>query len=511
MIVVLQTSVKPDSVTQAPEPPMKINVKQVLDKLSFRHLEEAPYAIVLIADGDTLPALPHANLVRAHLERLRNRKSDRIVVSLPTSAGTQLILGRVKETLSEFELLSLARRLITPLSEFNAQDIVVATAGLNRKTAERGLNAVVLATLAAAHPLEEFKSTASPKSPLRSISVVHPARLDLQATQIAARANNLARTLTALPPNELTPAKYRVRVAALARAHGWSMKFLGEKELKKRGAGAFLAVSRGSPERDAGVVRLHYTPRRKTRKPGLALVGKGICFDTGGMNLKPARHMHGMHEDMAGSAVALAGLLALSEMKVDFPVTCWLALAQNHIGPNAYKQNDVVKAANGLSIEIVHTDAEGRMVLADTLHLASAEKPGLIVDYATLTGSCIAALGTTYSGVFTTDASLREAAVRAGELSGERVWPFPMDGDYDTALESTVADIRQCTLDNEADHILAARFLSRFIANGPRWLHVDLSAINHKGGLAQIPTEGTGFGVRFTLALLGVLKLVQRT
>jgi leucyl aminopeptidase len=502
MIVVLQTSVKPDTVTQTPEPPMKINVKQSLERLQSRHLEQAGYAIVLVPESEPLPALPHANRVRAQLARLRNRKTDRCVVDLPTAAGTKLIVGRVKATLSEFELLGLARRLVSALGEYSATDVMLSTAGMNKATAERGLLALVSAALAAAHALTEFKSTPSPASPLRAISVVHPARLDLRATQIAANANNLARTLTALPPNELTPRKYRERLAPLARQHGWSVKFYGERDLKRAGAGAFLAVAQGSPDRDAGILKLCYEPRRRGKKPALALVGKGICFDTGGMNLKPARHMHGMHEDMAGSAVAVGVLQALTELKVDYPVRCWLALAQNHIGPHAYKQNDVVKAANGLSIEIVHTDAEGRMVLADTLHLAGADKPGLIVDYATLTGSCIAALGTSYSGVFTHDEKLREAAIAAGRRSGERVWPFPMDGDFDSALESQVADIKQCTLDNEADHILAARFLSRFVAAGTRWLHVDLSAISHKGGLAHIPTDVTGFGVRFTLALL---------
>jgi leucyl aminopeptidase len=288
----------------------------------------------------------------------------------------------------------------------------------------------------------------------------------------------------------------------LARDEDWKLDFLDQATLRRKHAGAFLAVAQGSPQADAGILHLRYQPARRTRKPALALVGKGICFDTGGMNLKPARHMHGMHEDMAGSAVALGTLLALSRLKVDFPVDCWLALAQNHIGPNAYKQNDVVRAANGISIEVVHTDAEGRMVLADTLYLASRERPALLLNYATLTGSCIQALGTNYSGVFTTDERLRNAAIAAGRDSGERVWPFPMDGDYDALLESQIADIKQCTLDNEADHILAARFLTRFVDPAVRWLHVDLSAVNRKGGLAHVPTDTTGFGVRFTLELL---------
>jgi leucyl aminopeptidase len=274
------------------------------------------------------------------------------------------------------------------------------------------------------------------------------------------------------------------------------------KKLKRLGAGAFVAVAQGSPEPDAGILHLRYTPHAKARKESLALVGKGICFDTGGTNLKPARHMHGMHEDMEGSAVALGTLLALTELKVDYPVDCWLALAQNHIGPNAYKQNDVVKAANGKTIEVMHTDAEGRMILADTLYFASKQKPGLIIDYATLTGSCVAALSTRLSGAFTNRSQWIPDLIKAGEDSGERVWPFPLPEDFKSSLKSDIADIKQCTLDNDADHILAAIFLKEFIEGDPAWVHIDLSAGNHKSGLAHIPTDVTGFGVRVSLQFI---------
>ena len=180
----------------------------------------------------------------------------------------------------------------------------------------------------------------------------------------------------------------------------------------------------------------------------------------------------------------------------------WLALARNQIGPKAYTQNDVVRACNGVSIEIVHTDAEGRMVLSDTLALASRTEPSLLLDYATLTGACVVALGSRYSGAFTRDTTLAKAVIAAGVHSGERVWPMPVDADYDEAIESQVADVKQCIVESEADHILAARFLGRFVPDAVPWVHVDLSAAEHKGGLAHVPTDVTGFGVRFTLDLL---------
>jgi leucyl aminopeptidase len=211
--------------------------------------------------------------------------------------------------------------------------------------------------------------------------------------------------------------------------------------------------------------------------------------------------MAGMHEDMNGSAVALGILLAATRAKLPVAVDCWLAIAQNHISPRAYKQNDVVTALNGTTIEIVHTDAEGRMVLADTLTLAARGKPDVIVDFATLTGSMHTALGDRYSGFFATSDELAQQAFDAASESGERLARFPMDDDYDEALDSPVADVKQCTLEGGADHILAARLLKRFTGDRP-WIHMDLSASSTKGGLGVVGTDVTGFGVAWGCTLL---------
>jgi leucyl aminopeptidase len=231
-------------------------------------------------------------------------------------------------------------------------------------------------------------------------------------------------------------------------------------------------------------------------------VGKGICFDTGGNNLKPFKSMLNMHEDMQGSAVALGILLSLSRLDYKHPVDCWLAITENRIGPSAYKSRDVVTAVNDTSIEVIHTDAEGRMALADTLALACTEKPAMILDYATLTGTCIYALSSRYSGVFSNRGDLYPVLENAGRQSGERVWGFPMDKDFDEAIQSKVADVAQCSLDNDGDHILAARFLSRFVDAKIPWVHVDLAAGHNKSGLGLVPTEVTGFGVRYTVSVL---------
>jgi leucyl aminopeptidase len=320
------------------------------------------------------------------------------------------------------------------------------------------------------------------------------------ALKAQAKGNLLCRELTVLPPNTLTPANYRARIGKLAQQHGWALEEFDLKKLRKMGAGAFVAVAQGSADVDAAIVHLSY--KNPKAKQTIALVGKGICFDTGGHNLKPARYMNNMHEDMNGSAVALGILLAATESKLPVNIDCWLALAQNHISPKAYKQNDIVTALNGTTIEVVHTDAEGRMVLADTLTLASRAKPNLMIDFATLTGSMAAALGARYSGVFATSDELAQRAVSVGKQSGERLCVFPQDEDYEAALDSKVADIKQCTLDGEADHILATRFLKRFVEKNVPWLHVDLSASRCEGGLGIIAHEVNGFGVAWGLGML---------
>ena len=183
-------------------------------------------------------------------------------------------------------------------------------------------------------------------------------------------------------------------------------------------------------------------------------------------------------------------------------IDCWLAITENEIGPRAYRPQEVVRAANGVTIQVVHSDAEGRMVLADTLALASRERPAFLLDFATLTGACVNALTERYSGAFTNRPELHDWLQRIGRTSGERVWCFPMDEDFDSDLESPIADVLQCALEGKGDHILAARFLSRFVPEALPWVHLDLAASDRKGGLAHVPTEFTGFGVRYASRLL---------
>lgn len=449
--------------------------------------------------------VPHGRtLGLRHARQAANASGEAWATDLPNRRSTRAVHLPLGERTSPFELLTAARRAIELALENNPKELLVSLHGVAPGLAAQCAEALASAALARGIPLPSAKRITPPASKLGRLRVHgRGAVLDAARLRAEAEGNGLVRQLAVLPPNELTPGRYRERVALLAGDRGLRYEFHDLAALKRRGAGAFLAVVQGSPAGDAGIVHLGYRPRGARRDtPRVALVGKGLCYDTGGVNLKSARHMYGMHQDMTGSAVALASLLTLQALEVPFAVDAWLALATNQVGPDAYQPNDVVRAADGTSIEVVHTDAEGRMVLADTLLLATAGKPTLTIDYATLTGTCIYALGKGYSGIFTNRPALLNLLLEAGQSSGERVWPFPLDADYDKALESNVADIRQCASDGEADHILAARFLSRFVQNDAPWIHLDLSSAHRKGGLAHIASDETGFGVRYTCHLL---------
>jgi leucyl aminopeptidase len=371
-------------------------------------------------------------------------------------------------------------------------------AEVSRKVTER----LCAAVLAAGFALPHFKAKNNPQS-VKSLKVFGlDDRIDLDRTVAEAAGNDLARWLTAMPPNKLDASEYLRILRDLAKLNNWQFRKYSVAELKKIGAGAFLAVAQGNADDSAAIVRLRHRPKSKTAKPDLSLVGKGIIFDTGGTNLKPFQSMLEMHIDMGGSAVAVGTLLSISRLKLPVAVDCWLAITENRTGPNAYKSQDVVTAANGKTIQTIHTDAEGRMVLADTLTLACREKPGLVIDFATLTGACINAVTQRYSGVFTNRQKWQPILKKTGAECGERVWPFPVDKEFLEDLKSETADIKQCSPSASGDHILAASFLNEFVDKKVPWIHLDLSACTRKGGLAHIPSEITGFGVRYTMSLI---------
>jgi leucyl aminopeptidase len=495
-------------------PESKIVVRRRPVATSEASINRADAAAFIVADRDVtgaLAGLPYAALwTSLHRRTRRSGKTPLLVTRLPNERHTIAAVGFLPRGASAFVRLELAGRVMRELQQPGVVTMQCHAAGFEPDEMPEILEAMASAALAAASPMPQRKSRPAPPPALKSIDL-HGARPgDVEFAVASAAGNHLARWLATLPPNELDCVSYRRALAALARREGWTFRFYDERALSRLGAGAFLAVSRANAHRGAGIVRLGYRPRSRRARHCVGLVGKGICFDTGGINLKSHKGMYPMHGDMQGSAVAVGTLLALSRRHVPLAIDCWLALTENEIGPRAYRPQEVVQAMNGVTIQVVHSDAEGRMVLADALALAARAKPDLLLDFATLTGACVNALTERYSGAFTTHAALASAVQDAGRMSGERIWCFPMDEDFDAELESPVADVMQCTADSKGDHILAARFLSRFVPPSIPWVHVDLSSSERKGGLAHVPTEFTGFGVRLANRLLGETGLFGR-
>ncbi len=470
----------------------------------FQTLPASPLAthlLVLAPKSKTLPkGLPYGDLLATVLKRRSMKVNELLKSPVSANAGNGALVAWAMLDVEKdtFALQTQVRKALQLLLEENPKELSIVVLG-DETQRKHAAELAVFGAWINGSPLPVHKKNAERK-PLQIIELYGYAdKKAFDSIKTMATGNLLCRELTVLPPNELTPGQYRARVKKLALANGWKHEEFDMKALRKMGAGAFVAVAQGSDPEDAAIVHLSY--KHPKAKQTIALVGKGICFDTGGHNLKPSKYMHNMHEDMNGSAVVLGILLAATQSKLPVNLDCWLALAQNHISPKAYKQNDIVTALNGTTIEVMHTDAEGRMVLADTLTLASRRKPDMMIDFATLTGSMAMALGARYSGVLGNRDELVQRAVSVGKQSGERLCAFPLDEDYEAALDSKVADIKQCTLDGEADHILAARFLMRFV-DGTPWLHVDLSASRCEGGLGIAATEVTGFGVAWGLGML---------
>jgi leucyl aminopeptidase len=486
-------------------------VPAVLDRsVSAAELDALLCIVPYPGSAAALRSLPESARWQALAARSPARAGTVRTTTLSNRRQTLAVLGYLAAGASAFERLALAGRMLKEAAARTPQTIGIVVPG-TAAGARATLEALFAACCAHAFALPRFRTAVPGERRLERVVLLGPRGLDLRYATAAARGTNLVRWLTALPPNMLSAAGYRQVITALSRKHRLTMRWLDERALQRLGANAFLAVSAANEEDGAGIVHLQYRPARRARgaRPDVALVGKGIVFDSGGVNLKAHRSMLDMHTDMAGSAVALATLIALAELRAPLAADAWLAITENRIGPHAYKPQDVVRAANGVTIQVIHSDAEGRMVLADTLALAGRTRPHLLLDFATLTGACVYALTERMSGVFTNRVALAPALTLAGQDSGERVWNFPFDSDYDADLESKVADVVQCAVEGKGDHILAARFLSRFVPEAVPWAHVDLAAATRSGGLGHVNTDVTGFGVRFALELLLRRKAAQ--
>ena len=348
------------------------------------------------------------------------------------------------------------------------------------------------------------------KAPLKTITVVTPAARDRGVRAAVKRAiaigeaTTYTRDLVNQPPNELYPATFAAEVKRRAVGTGVKVSVLDESGLARGAFGGHLTVGSGSAQ-GPRLVTLRYTPAKATKH--IAFVGKGITFDSGGLTIKPKAGMTTMKCDMAGAAAVASAVFAIAELGLPVEISAYLCLAENMPGSGACRPGDVVTIRGGKTVELNNTDAEGRMVLADGLALASEKKPDLIVDIATLTGAAVMALGDRTAAFMSNDDALRDQIKVIADAAGEPFWPFPLLEDIHPTLESPVADLLQS---GPTGVIFAGWFLSEFIGNAKNgqpipWAHLDIAgpAFNDKSAWGYTPAQGTGFGVR---TLVGIAE-----
>ena len=325
------------------------------------------------------------------------------------------------------------------------------------------------------------------------------ARVAVAAGQALGDAVNFARDLVNCPPNDLSATVLANAAAEQAKHLGLACKVLDKKAIEKAGMPLLLAVNRGSTE-EPRFVHLSYKPEGAAAAK-VAFVGKGLTFDSGGLCLKPADAMLDMKNDMAGAAATIAIVLAAARLKLPVEVHGIVASTDNMISGNAYRPGDVFPSREGKTVEIINTDAEGRLVLADALAYATEQKPDYIIDHATLTGACLVALGNYRAALFANDDGLGKAYEAAAEASGERFWRMPLDEELRDQLKSTIADLKH-TGSRYGGSITAALFLREFVGKH-RWAHLDIAGPAYLPDSRGIhPKGGTGFGVLTAIEFL---------
>ncbi|ERS56525.1 leucyl aminopeptidase [Corynebacterium sp. KPL2850] len=326
------------------------------------------------------------------------------------------------------------------------------------------------------------------------------AREELEAAKITAESVLIARDLVNTPSNLLYPESYADFLSAQAEEVGLDVEILDEKALKKQGFGGITAVGRGSA-RPPRLVRLSWSPKKA--KKHVALVGKGITFDTGGISLKPGSGMWDMISDMGGSAAMAASIIAAAKLNLPVKITATLPLAENMPGDNATRPGDVITHYGGITSEVLNTDAEGRLVLADAIARASEDKPDFLIETATLTGAQMVALGGRTAGVMGSE-DFRDRMASIGREVGENAWAMPLLEEHDESVKSASADIRNINAKREGGMEYAGTYLKHFVGEGIEWAHIDVAgpSFNTTGAYGYTPKMGTGVPTRTVIAAL---------
>lgn len=371
-----------------------------------------------------------------------------------------------------------------------------------------GLQAIADGAMLAAYDFTKYKAPSdSRKVPVTSITITadpkaRETKALIKRATVLAESVHTARDWINTPPNDLRPPDLAEQAAAVASKAGLSVEVLDEKALKKGGYGGILAVGNGSTAAPR-LVRLQYTARGARKH--IALIGKGITFDTGGISIKPSQGMQEMKSDMSGAATVVGAMLAIAALKPKVTVTAYVPLAENMPSGSAYRPGDVVTMYGGKKVEILNTDAEGRIVLGDAIARACEDEPDFLFETSTLTGGQVVALGKRISGVMGSD-GMPERVQAAGQRTGEPMWPMPLPDDVRSSMDSPIADLLQISAGfDRAGHMLQGGvFLSEFVAEGVEWAHIDIAGPSYNSATPHgyTPKGGTGVPLRTLVDLV---------
>jgi leucyl aminopeptidase len=378
-----------------------------------------------------------------------------------------------------------------------------------REQSPDAAGAVVEGIHLASYQFNKYRSNAKAPGAIKTLTLFGPglrrsAALEkaIETVETIVPAVFLARDLINEPPSITTPRFLGEQAQRHCRGRGLTVEVWKRNKIEAMSLAGLLAVNRGSRE-EPRFILIHYRPRGKPRKR-VALVGKGITFDSGGLSLKPAKSMETMKLDMSGAAAVIATMSRLPQLDLDIEVTGYVPATDNLPGGNAQKPGDVIRYLNGKTIEVLNTDAEGRLILADALALAAKQKPDYMINLATLTGACVVALGPEVAGIFSNHQPLADQLLRCARESGEKLWQLPLVKDYRELIKSSVADMKNVG-GPHGGAITAALILQEFVDELP-WAHLDIAGPAFAESDTGIsPKGGTGFGVRTLLKFLSTL------
>jgi leucyl aminopeptidase len=431
---------------------------------------------------------------------LKNKDEDYLVFNYHSSKPKKIIFINQKNNQSEFEIQNIGGKIISEVK--SAKEINVIFTNENKNLEEYYFN-FFLGFFLKKYSFTKYKTIFKKDENIKEkTNLLITASNKNLFTKIKNNIENivngvfLTRDLVSEPPNYLNPERFVNEIKKLSKL-GLKIDVLDYSKMKKIGMNALLGVAQGSKNLPYFVTITWKPSNAKNKKP-LSFIGKGVCFDTGGISLKPAKFMEDMKYDMAGAGAVVGLMKTLALRKSKSYVVGAVALVENMPGGAAQRPGDIVKSYSGKTIEVLNTDAEGRLILADAIYYIDEQyKPELIVDLATLTGAIVVSLGSEYAGLFSNNDKLSEKLIKAGEIENEKLWRFPLHKNFDKLMDSKIADIQNINYSGGAGSITAAQFLQRFLKNSTPWAHLDIAGMAWtKKDLDTVPTGATGYGVK---------------